>query len=185
MKQLLQNLRSGAFSLEESPAPSRHAGFVLVANRASLISAGTERSTVKAAQASLLGKARQRPDKVQQVLDNVRKEGLMATLRKVQEKLDQPKALGYSSAGVILETDPDDPVFRVGDRVACGGQDYASHAELVSVPRNLVVPIPGDLGFAEASFAAVGARRRSVTRTRRSSPFWIKPAGSRSFRNRS
>ena len=157
MKQLLQNLRSGAFSLEESPAPSRHAGFVLVANRASLISAGTERSTVKAAQASLLGKARQRPDKVQQVLDNVRKEGLMATLRKVQEKLDQPKALGYSSAGVILETDPDDPVFRVGDRVACGGQDYASHAELVSVPRNLVVPIPEGLGFAEASFAAVGA----------------------------
>ncbi len=81
----------------------------------------------------------------------------MATLRKVQEKLGQPKALGYSSAGVILETDPDDPVFRVGDRVACGGQDYASHAELVSVPRNLVVPIPDGLGFAEASFAAVGA----------------------------
>ncbi len=66
MKQLLQNLRTGAFSLEESPAPSRPAGFVLVANRASLISAGTERSTVQAAQASLLGKARQRPDKVQQ-----------------------------------------------------------------------------------------------------------------------
>jgi len=156
MKQLLQNLRDGSFSLCESPAPARPPGFVLVANRASLISSGTERSTVKAAQASLLGKARQRPDKVQQVLDNLRKEGLWATVRKVQEKLDQPKALGYSSAGVVLEADAGE-TLRTGDRVACAGQDYASHAEVVVVPRNLVVPLPEALSFDEGSFVALGA----------------------------
>lgn len=156
MKQLLQNLRDGSFSLSESPTPARPPGFVLVANRASLISSGTERSTVKAAQASLLGKARQRPDKVRQVLDNLRKEGLWATVRKVQEKLDQPKALGYSSAGVVLEADGGE-ALRVGDRVACAGQDYASHAEVVVVPRNLVIPLPEALSFDEGCFVALGA----------------------------
>lgn len=157
MKQLLQNLRDGAFTLIETPFPTRPPGFALIANRASLISAGTERSTVKAAQASLLGKARQRPDKVQQVLDNIKKEGLLATIAKVKEKLDQPKALGYSSAGVVLACDDGERRFRVGDRVACAGQDYASHAEVVVVPRNLVVPLPEPVSFAAGSFAAVGA----------------------------
>lgn len=156
MKQLLQNLRDGELSILEVPVPARQAGMVLVANRSSLISAGTERATVQAAQASLVGKARQRPDQVRQVLDNLRKEGLGATLAKVREKLDQPKALGYSTAGVVLEADPGEAV-RAGDRVACGGADYATHAEVVVVPRNLVVPIPGELSFAEASFATVGA----------------------------
>jgi polar amino acid transport system substrate-binding protein len=133
MKQLLQNLRDGSFDLLETPTPARPPGFVLIANRASLISAGTERSTVRAAQASLLGKARQRPDKVQQVLDNLRKEGLRATVQKVREKLNQPKALGYSSSGVVLEADPGG-ALRAGDHVACAGQDYASHAEVVAVP---------------------------------------------------
>jgi polar amino acid transport system substrate-binding protein len=129
----------------------------LVANRASLISAGTERATVKAAQASLLGKARQRPDKVRQVLDNIKKEGLLATINKVKEKLDQPKALGYSSAGVVIDCDAGETLFKVGDRVACAGQDYASHAEVVVVPRNLVVPLPDAVSFEAGSFAAVGA----------------------------
>jgi predicted dehydrogenase/threonine dehydrogenase-like Zn-dependent dehydrogenase len=156
VKQLLQNLRDGSFDLLETPTPSRPPGFVLVANRASLISAGTERSTVQAAQASLLGKARQRPDKVRQVLDNLRKEGLWATVQKVQEKLNLPKALGYSSAGTVLEADAGAPL-RAGDRVACAGQDYASHAEVVVVPRNLVVPLPERLSFDEGAFAALGA----------------------------
>ena len=172
MKQLLQNLRDGSFELLECPTPARPPGFVLVANRASLISAGTERSTVRAAQASLLGKARQRPDKVQQVLDNLRKEGLRATLRKVQDKLNQPKALGYSCAGVVLEADPGGD-RRAGQHVACAGQDYASHAEVVVVPRNLVVPLPDGLPFEEGSFAALGAialqgvRRAGVTQGER------------------
>ncbi len=168
MKQLLQNLRDGSFTLLESPPPARPAGFLLVSNRASVISSGTERSTVRAAQASLLGKARQRPDKVQQVLDNIRREGLWATARKVREKLDQPKSLGYSCAGVVLETDPASEL-RTGDRVACAGQDYASHAELVVIPRNLAVPLPEALSFEEGAFVALGAialqgvRRAGVT----------------------
>lgn len=143
--------------MDEVPPPSLAGGMVLVANRYSLISAGTERSTVKVAKAGLLGKARQRPDLVAQVLQNIKKEGLKATLEKVKTKLDTLKALGYSTAGEVIAYMDDDHSFRPGDRVACAGQDYASHAEIVSVPRNLVARIPDNVSFEEASFTTLGA----------------------------
>jgi polar amino acid transport system substrate-binding protein len=157
MKQVVQNLGSGELSVVDAPAPVRSEGYVLVGTRASLISAGTERSTVQAAQATLLGKARQRPDQVRQVLDNVRREGLKSTISKVQSKLEEPKALGYSSAGVVLEGDPGAPHLQPGTRVACGGGGYATHASIVAIPRNLVVPLPDSVPYDEGAFATVGA----------------------------
>lgn len=157
MKQLIQNFKSGELYVDDVPVPSVSDGFVLVENKFSLISSGTERGTVKVAQASLLGKARQRPDLVAQVLNNIRKEGLAATLRKVQTKLDTLKALGYSSAGVVLTSLDRNGHFRPGERVACAGQDYASHAEMVAVPQNLVARIPDNVSFEEASFTTLGA----------------------------
>src|SRR4030095_4075063 len=102
MKQVIQNFKTGKLSVEDVPLPSLSKGMVLVENKFSLISAGTERSTVKVAKASLIGKARQRPDLVAQVIQNIRKEGLKATLEKVQTKLDTLKALGYSTAGQVI-----------------------------------------------------------------------------------
>src|SRR5690348_4504227 len=102
MKQVLQSQRSGNLLVDEVPSPAPREGAVLVRTRASLISAGTERTSVTTAQASLIGKARSRPDLVKQVLDNVRREGLLATYRKVEARLDSTKALGYSCAGEVL-----------------------------------------------------------------------------------
>jgi polar amino acid transport system substrate-binding protein len=130
---------------------------VLVENEFSLISAGTEKGTVKVAQSSLIGKAKQRPDLVAQVLQNIKKEGLMATLEKVRTKLDSLKALGYSTAGVVKASMDTNGKFKVGDRVACAGQDFASHAEVVAIPQNLVVKIPDNVSFEEASFTTLGA----------------------------
>lgn len=157
MKQLIQNFKSGELYVDDVPVPSLSTGFVLVENRFSLISSGTERGTVRVAQASLLGKAKQRPDLVAQVLQNIRKEGISATLKKVQTKLDSLKALGYSSAGVVLASMDKNSKFQAGDRVACAGQDYASHAEVVSVPQNLVARIPDNVSFEEAAFTTLGA----------------------------
>lgn len=157
MKQLIQNFKSGELYVDEVPVPSLSEGFVLIENKFSLISSGTERGTVKVAQASLLGKAKQRPDLVAQVLRNIRKEGLSATLKKVQTKLDSLKALGYSSAGIVIASMDKNGLFQPGDRVACAGQDYASHAEVVSVPQNLVARIPDAVSFEEAAFTTLGA----------------------------
>ena len=139
MKQLIQNFKTGELYVDDLPIPSLVEASVLVKNQFSLISAGTEKSTVKVAQSTLFGKAKQRPDLVAQVLSNIKKEGLKATLEKVKTKLDSLKALGYSTSGTVLATTDTLNKFKVGDRVACAGQDYASHADVVCVPQNLVV----------------------------------------------
>jgi NADPH:quinone reductase-like Zn-dependent oxidoreductase len=157
MKQLIQNFKTGELYVDEVPMPSISSGMVMVENEFSLISAGTERSTVKVAQASLLGKAKQRPDLVAQVLQNIKKEGLAATLSKVKTKLDSLKALGYSTSGIVMASMDKNGIFKPGDRVACAGQDYASHAEIVAVPQNLVAKIPDNVTADEAAFTTLGA----------------------------
>ena len=157
MKQVIQNFKTGDLYVDEVPKPTLSKGTVLVENRFSLISAGTERGTVKVGQASLIGKAKQRPDLVAQVLQNIKKEGLAATINKVKTKLDSLKALGYSTSGIVTASMDTAGIFKPGDRVACAGQDYASHAEMVSIPQNLVAKIPDNVSFEEASFTTLGA----------------------------
>ena len=157
MQQVIQNFKTGELYVDEVPMPSISTGMVLVENEFSLISAGTERGTVKVAKASLIGKAKQRPDLVAQVLQNIKKEGLSATINKVRTKLDSLKALGYSTAGVVIASMDTNGVFKTGDRVACAGQDYASHAEIVAIPQNLVTKIPDNVSTEEASFTTLGA----------------------------
>ena len=157
MKQVIQNFKTGELSVAEVPAPALAKGFVLVRNHFSLISAGTERSTVSTAQASLLGKARQRPDLVRQVLDSVKKDGLSETIKRVRTKLETLKELGYSCAGTVIASMDTEGQFKPGDRVACGGGGYASHAEIVAVPQNLVVKVPDSVALDHAAFTTLGA----------------------------
>lgn len=157
MKQVIQNFKTGDLYVDEVPSPSISDGMVLIENKFSLISAGTERSTVSVGKSNLLGKAKKRPDLVAQVIQNVKKEGLQATLDKVRTKLDSLKALGYSSAGVVTASMDTNGIYKPGDRVACAGQDYASHAEMVSIPQNLIAKIPDNVSLEEASFTTLGA----------------------------
>ena len=157
MKQVVQNFRTGILKVESVPAPTLSVGEVLVANRMSLISPGTERSTVQVAQKSLLGKALDRPEMVRKVVTALQKDGVFATLHRVFDRLDTPAALGYSCAGMVLAVGEDVSGLSVGDRVACAGQNYASHAEIVSVPKHLCVKIPDDVNFEDASFVTLGA----------------------------
>jgi predicted dehydrogenase/threonine dehydrogenase-like Zn-dependent dehydrogenase len=157
MKQLIQNFKSGELYVDELPVPLVSEGYVLVANRYSLISAGTEKTTVSTAKASLLGKARMRPDLVRQVIQNYKKEGFKATFEKVKNKLDSLKALGYSSAGVVIASMDTLNKFQPGDMVACAGLGYASHAEVVCVPQNLVARIPENVELRDACYTTLGA----------------------------
>ncbi|ABF42794.1 Alcohol dehydrogenase, zinc-binding protein [Candidatus Koribacter versatilis Ellin345] len=153
MKQVIQYQKTGDITVEELPVPQLKSGGILVRNFFSLISAGTERSSVTTAQASLIGKAQARPDLVRQVMDNVKREGLMATIEKVQNRLDNYKELGYSCAGIVVESAVDE--FKVGDRVACGGVGYASHSEIVYVPKNLATLVPESVAMDDAAYTTV------------------------------
>jgi predicted dehydrogenase/threonine dehydrogenase-like Zn-dependent dehydrogenase len=157
MKQLLQNMRDGRTQVVEVPVPAPQAGMVLVQNAASLVSAGTERMLAEFAGKSILGKACSRPDLVKQVADKARREGLLRTIEAAFKRLDQPIALGYSSAGTVVELGEGVEGFKAGQRVACAGGGYAVHAEYVVVPQNLVVPIPDNVDTDSGAFATLGA----------------------------
>lgn len=153
MHQLLQHLSDGRLELAQIPTPLARPGEVLIANACSVISAGTERMTMELARKSLLGKARERPDQVRRVLEKVRQEGLLATVRQVREKLDSPLAMGYSSAGVVLACGAGVQGFKPGDRVASNGP----HAEIVGVAKNLCARVPDSVPMDQAAFAVLGA----------------------------
>ncbi|HET6846726.1 MAG TPA: bi-domain-containing oxidoreductase [Anaerolineales bacterium] len=157
MKQLLQYLRNGKTAVEDVPVPVPPPGMALVRTQASLVSAGTERMVVDFARQSLLGKARRRPDLVRQVIQKARREGLRSAAHAAFNRLDQPMALGYSSAGSIVGLGAEMPGFKVGQRVACAGSGYAVHAEYAVVPRNLLTLLPDNVDYESAAFVTLGA----------------------------
>jgi predicted dehydrogenase/threonine dehydrogenase-like Zn-dependent dehydrogenase len=157
MKQLLQHIKNGKTIIEDVPVPTPREGQALVKVSASLVSAGTERMVVEFAEKSYLGKARSRPDLVKQTLDKAKREGVMPTVQAVFNRLDQPMALGYSTAGTIVALGKNMQGFKVGQRVACAGGGYAVHAEYNVVPRNLLTPLPKNVDFESAAFTTLGA----------------------------
>lgn len=154
MKQIVQSVRSGELELVDVPAPTPGATEVLVEVGASLVSSGTERAVRQLAGASLLGKARARPELVRQVVTKARNEGLASTARSVRARLDDVMPLGYSAAGRVIEVGEAVEGVRVGDLVATGG---AGHAELQVVAGRLAVPVPDGVDASAAAFATVGA----------------------------
>jgi predicted dehydrogenase/threonine dehydrogenase-like Zn-dependent dehydrogenase len=156
MKQLLQNVSTGETSVVEVPTPAQGPAALLVSSSYSLISAGTERAVVEVGRSSLVGKARARPDLVKKVIESAREEGLATTYAKVRGRLGEPNALGYSLAGVVLSACADAPAAP-GELVACAGAGYASHAEVVAVPRNLCARVPDGVPPEDAAYGTVAS----------------------------
>lgn len=153
MKQIIQDLKAGNTILEEVPDPQVREGCVLIQTTRTLVSLGTERMLVEFGKANLVSKARQQPDKVKQVLDKIKADGLMPTLEAVFNKLGLPLPLGYCNVGKVIAIGRGVTSFQVGDRVASNG----THAQIVCVPQNLVVKIPDNVSDEEATFTVIGS----------------------------
>ena len=153
MKQIIQSFKTGATILEEVPAPQVKRGQVLIQTTKSLVSLGTERMLVEFGKSNLISKARQQPDKVKQVLDKIKTDGLLPSLEAVFNKLGEPLPLGYCNVGKVIAVGEGVSEFHVGDRVASNGQ----HAEFVSIPQNLVAHIPDNISDEEAAFTVIGS----------------------------
>jgi len=153
MKQIIQSFKTGETILENIPAPQVSKGTVLIQTTRSLVSLGTERMLVEFGKSNLISKARQQPDKVKQVLDKIKTEGLMPTLEAVFNKLGEPLPLGYCNIGKVVAVGEGISEFKVGDRVASNG----AHAEYVNIPKNLVAHVPENVSDEEAAFTVVGS----------------------------
>jgi len=157
MKQVLQSYRSGELALADvEPPTGAGRGQVLIATCASVVSMGTEKAMIEIARKSLLGKALARPDWRGQLIAKVRADGVLEAYRQSMSRLEAPMPMGYSSAGVVIDVGEMVTEFSVGDAVACAGTGYASHAELVNVPRNLCVAVPDGVSLETAAFVALG-----------------------------
>jgi predicted dehydrogenase/threonine dehydrogenase-like Zn-dependent dehydrogenase len=153
MKQIIQDIRNGNTILEDVPVPGVKAGHVLIETTRSLVSLGTERMLVEFGKANFLQKAKQQPDKVKEVLNKIKTDGLKPTLNAVFNKLGQPLPLGYCNVGKVIAIGKGVDGLQIGDRVASNGH----HAEFVSVPKNLVAKIPNNVTDEEAAFTVIGA----------------------------
>jgi len=157
MKQLTQKLKTGEMLIIDIPLPVCGKGMILVRNHYSLISAGTESSTVRTARASLLGKVKERPQQVKQVLDVLKKQGFVQTYRAVMKKLDAYSPLGYSTAGEVIQVGDDVTQYSIGDRVACAGAGYANHTEIAAIPVNLCTKLAKDADYKSSAYNTLGA----------------------------
>lgn len=153
MKQIIQSFKTGETLLEEVPAPIVSKGQVLIKSTYTLVSLGTERMLVEFGKSNLIAKARQQPDKVKEVLNKIKTEGLLPTLEAVFNKLGEPLPLGYCNVGKVIAVGEGVHGFSIGDRVASNGQ----HAEIVSVPMNLVSKVPDNVSDIEATFTVIGS----------------------------
>lgn len=153
MKQILQNILSGETFLESLPTPKISKNSVLIQTSCSLVSLGTERMLVEFGKSNLIEKARQQPEKIKQVLDKIRTDGFLPTMEAVFSKLGQPIPLGYCNVGKIVGIGSGVTNFSVGDRVSSNGP----HAEIISVPQNLVAKIPDSVTDEEASFTVISS----------------------------
>ena len=153
MKQIIQDLKSGETILEEVPVPKIKEGHVLIKTHNTLVSLGTEKMLVDFGKANYIQKARQQPEKVKQVLQKIKTDGLQPTLDAVFRKLGEPLPLGYCNAGEVIAVGKGVSKFKIGDRVVSNGQ----HAEVVNVPKNLVAKIPDNVSYEQASFTVIGA----------------------------
>jgi len=157
MKQVTQQLKSGEIAVNEVPVPSLNDSWVLVRTHASVISAGTEKSKIDLGNKNLLQKARARPDLVKQVLTKLQKEGFKKTFQTVNSRLESLSPLGYSCAGEVIAVGGLVSGILPGDMVACAGADYANHAEVNAIPKNLVCKIPDGVSTEEAAFATMSS----------------------------
>jgi len=154
MKQVF--LKAGKIVVDEVPPPVLDENGILVANAFSLISSGTERVRVESRRESLLKKAIEKPDLIKKVLLKIRQEGISRTFAKVKGIIQEPKPIGYSTSGIVIEIGKNITDMNVGDRVACGGAQSAHHSEIDLVPRNLIVKIPENVNMPEAAFTTIG-----------------------------
>ncbi len=146
--------RRASLSTEDVPVPTCSPGTVILANRHSLISAGTETAAVKRDKKDMVVKALTQPEIRQTLKDMLIQDGIKKTADRVQFEMTKWTPLGYSGAGIAIEVGEGIEGIQEGDAVAYAGE---GHAEYIRASKNLCVRIPEGVTTKEAAFVALGS----------------------------
>jgi len=154
--QMKQLLRKGLNQIvvDEVPDPVVMPHHVIVRPHYSLISSGTETASIH--RGGALGAVAEKPSYIGKILDVMKNEGPIRTMREVLAKFSEYAVLGYSGAGVVIEKHPDILDIEVGERVAYGGEG-TGHGEAILVGRNLMAKVPDNVPFEHACFTTLGS----------------------------
>ena len=140
--------------VEELPDPIAGPHHVLIRPVFSLISSGTETASIH--QEGVIKEVADNPSHIRKVLDVMKVNGPVSTLREVRAKFSEYAPLGYSGAGILAEKHATVTDLEPGDRVAYGGEG-TGHAETVVTGRNLVARVPAEVRLEHACFATLGS----------------------------
>ena len=128
MKQIVQSLKTGNTEIVEFPSPKVKPGYILIQTTDSLVSIGTERTTVTGSKESLLSRAKKNPEKVLKLIKLIKDNGIKKSILSVSNQIDQYLPLGYCNSGVVIEVGEnitDIAVDRV-DKVIGNGREIIS-----------------------------------------------------------
>lgn len=160
-------LDKGITVVKDVAQPKLEDHSVLVSVHYSFISSGTEAATITATQHSTVFS--NVPQKVKSVLASLTGGKINDAINKTKgQSKGTLQALGYSCSGRVIAVGRKVASLRTGDFVACAGAGFASHADIVCVPENLVVPVGNQDYLKQASITTLGAialqgvRRASV-----------------------
>lgn len=157
MRQIVLNLDNGKIEKIKVPIPNMRKNGFLVKNYYSAMSLGTESQLIQFARKNAIKKALDRPDLLRELIKFAKSEGFLEAYRQARARLDIYFPLGYSSVGEIIKIGEDVDGFRVGDIVACCGEGFASHSEIISGSPNMCVLVPKGVNLREAAFSGLGA----------------------------
>jgi len=160
MKQVFKS--NLGITVQDVPLPALGDKQVLIQVQRSLISTGTETSSMKKMELSLSQKIIKNRSNLSKLNQYLKDQGFKAAKQKLVSKLkpstelEKLQSFGYSVSGIIVDVGKDVKDFKVGDRVAAAGSGFASHAEYAAVPVNLVARMPENVSFEQAAFTTVG-----------------------------
>ncbi len=156
MNQVL--LHSGKIKVLGVSAPLVDDHAVLVRVHYSYISTGTEAATVASSNESLIKKFTANiTASTNKFMGAVKEHGMASTFALLSERHNKHLPLGYACSGQVVATGIRVEGVCVGDYVVCAGAGFASHAELIAVPQQLVVVVKNPAVLKQASITTIGA----------------------------
>lgn len=155
MKQVFRD-RRGHIVLGDVPAPELTPGRILVRVLYSVISSGTETRALQSTSKNFSQKILN-PLTIIRTIRKAKTPSVTSLYKNLKTNLSNLAPLGYSAAGSVIAVADDVRGLKVGDLVACMGAEYAYHAEIISVPRQMATLVPSSTELREASFVTLGA----------------------------